>query len=71
MLSFILEIYQLFNKFEILAVIAILKFDKVLNLTKVLQEMSKSLVRSCKLLITCLKDSYKIFYGTCKFLARS
>ena len=36
MLLIIKKIYQLFNKFEILVVIAIPKFDKVPNLTKIL-----------------------------------
>ena len=61
MLLFILKIYHLFNKFKILVVIAIPKFGKVPSLRKVLQEMLKSLVRSCKPLITSLKVCYQIF----------
>ena len=48
MLLFILKICNFYNKFEILVVIAIPKFDKVPYLTKVLQERLKNLVRSCK-----------------------
>ena len=47
MLLFILKMYNLINKFEILVFIAIPKFDKVPNLTKDLKEILKSLVRSC------------------------
>ena len=55
---FILKIYNLFNKFEIIVDIAIPKFDKVPNLTQVLQEMSRSLVISCKPLTSNLARSY-------------
>ena len=46
---------------EILVVAVTPKFDKAPNLTKFLQEMLKSLVRSCKSVITCLKVSFRSF----------
>lgn len=46
---------------EILVVAVTPKFDKAPNLTKVLQEMLKSLVRFCKSVITCLKVSFRSF----------
>ena len=55
---FILKIYNLFNKFEIIVDIAIPKFDKVPNLTQVLQEMPRSFVISCKPLTSNLVRSY-------------
>ena len=46
MLLFILKRYHLFNKFEIMVVIATPKFDKDPHLIKVLQEMLEGHARS-------------------------
>ena len=71
MLLFILKRYHLFNKFEIMVAIATPKFHKDPHLIKVLQEMLEGHARSWKSFITSLEVSYKMFYGTRNFLARS